>query len=160
MPLGYREDAGEFRLDDHQPLVADAGVNDFLPALLLVPLLSLVANFVNETLARTQPAFGSVAIPLFVGKADNALDATPCCSFACLCRVPDKNGEQIRVMPIALNLVIRAIANDVAHGGEKLNQNCDEIGFGMGLDLPHHITGQAMIGIAAHCGPRDHSGRH
>src|SRR5436305_1154266 len=30
-------------------------------------------------------------------------------------------------MPVPLNLVIRATTNDVARGGEKLNQNCDDI---------------------------------
>jgi hypothetical protein len=58
---------GEIRLDDHQALVGDAGVDDLKLLLLDVVLADLIANFVDEAFARRQAALDPLAAPRFVG---------------------------------------------------------------------------------------------
>jgi hypothetical protein len=50
--LHHGQDSGKLRLDDQQPLVLDAAVNDDFAFFLLVPLRLRVAHGVDQALAR------------------------------------------------------------------------------------------------------------
>src|SRR5262245_17660653 len=55
--LHYRQRAGELGLDDHQPFVGDAGIDDFLAALFPVPLSPLSRTALMSPSPEESPPF-------------------------------------------------------------------------------------------------------
>jgi hypothetical protein len=60
-------------------------------------------------------------------------------------------------MARALDLVVGAIADDVAGAGEELDQDRDRVGLGVRLDGVYDLAGHAVVGRLGHSWPCDQS---
>jgi hypothetical protein len=115
--LHYRQRAGELGLDDHQPFVGDAGIDDFFAAVFPVPVSPLVADLIDEPLARGKPALQSIVAPPLVCDLHDCPHAPQGCAFACFRAFTNKHGEQVRVVPVVFDQVIGGATHRVS--GER-----------------------------------------
>src|SRR5262249_12803656 len=140
MPLSHSEHASKFRLGDHQALIGDARI-DRLPYLVLrIVLFDLIANRIDKPLAGGKAASCPLAVPTIVSDLDDPGDAIPRRALTGLGAFTDEHGEQICVMASALDLVVRAIADNVSGARQELDQDRDRVGLGVRLDCPHYIA--------------------
>ena len=79
-------------------------------------------------------------------------------SFAPLRGVADENGEQVAIMLVGLDQIIRRIADNASEGDQKLNENADKIGLGMRSQSLHKIASEPVIRSFIHDRPWLRSG--
>ena len=80
-------------------------------------------------------------------------DAPPGGALAGLGRVAYRGGEQVGMVPVGLDLIVRSAADHVADGDDELDEDRDRVGLALWLDGPDHLADDAVICRLAHGRP-------
>src|SRR5947207_572817 len=108
LALRYCKHARKLRLDDHQPLVRNTGIDNLPTFLSLVPFASLVSNFTDQ-------AFSSL-------HAWSSPHSPQRCAFAGFRAIANKYAVDVRVVTVVLDLIIGGAAHKIAGKLKNLNE--------------------------------------
>src|SRR5215211_425498 len=147
----YDEHGGEFGLLDQEPLVIRAWILD-LDAFVRVDDDG-VADPVDQSFPAGESGYGASLVPLFVGRAHQAIYPLRSGPLASLCRFSDEHGPDLAEVLVILNYEVRAASDAVAHLREEGDEQAGWVGFRVGLDPMHHFAREPVVCLLGHDRP-------
>ena len=118
LSLHDRQNAGELRGKDHQPLVGYTFVNDFLDAVFCSD--NLITDFRNDTFTAAKGGSYTMGFPSFIDMAEQLPDAIDGSTLTCLRRVPDLQDEQVGAVPSPFDLIVRTAPYGIPEGRQEV----------------------------------------
>jgi hypothetical protein len=131
-------------LSTHFPVHGVQHGGEFLGEHEQTPIACLLAHNADEAACSKTGADDTIVRPGGIHFGEEAGDLVPTGSFARLAGFANKDEEEVQGVTGGADHAVRAGANDVAKGGEQLEENGFRLGLGVRGQGAHGFSGEAV----------------
>jgi hypothetical protein len=133
----YMEDGGELFRKQEESAIGDG---------------LLIAQSMEDAVGCGARGGDAARGPTRVGLGEEAGDLAPASSFAGLARFADQDDEEIEAVTGGAHEAVGRGADEVAEGGQELQEDGSGIGFGVRRKATDGETGKTVEGVVGQCG--------
>ncbi len=119
----------------------------------------LIAQSMEDAVGCEAGGGDAARSPTRVDFGEETRDLAPAGSFAGLARFADQDDEEIEAVAGGAHAAVRCVADEVAEGGQELEENGGGIGFGVRGKAADDETGKTVEGGFAEYGMLGRGGR-